>query len=616
FTWQDDYTQHVMAQELANLPKTYPWHPEASSPAGEDTFPESILTYRAHTAALTYPPATRVKYPDSLLQPLSQLQPDELSPKADSGVDRQQLITALGAYTAQRPPGENDPGPQYFLHSPSRASRPLLAPAASQRRPLPPGDPKDPPSMGDDMLLWSLLKDLQQQSEVPRLGPLELEEMADAIAGAMQGDHAGGQDGHGRGAEGQLQEQENGPEAVLQDHRLSEEDDPVYEEVSRLSIQLGDLLKDRGSPLLPEAPLLEKSSRAEIKKSEQPEEPSSSKEETAGVEHMRSRTYSKDLLENKPNSEQQTELRNWPTGVWQGEQSLSEAGQGPSRGGLQLEVQPSNREQQGYIVTGNSCLSLEKGKQLTDEVAHLLQVPSSFLVDVEVLGPAVTFKVSANVQNMTAANITKGIVDNKDLLEQTSGLTILQSGIGPKDKLKILPRQEEQEDSTKYAVLTFLSIACMLVVLLASGLAYCLRHNSHYKLKEKLSGLGGDPNADATAAYQELCRQRMAVRPPDRPEGPHTSRINSVSSQFSDGPMPSPSARSSTSSWSEEPVQSNMDISTGHMILAYMEDHLKNKNRLEKEWEALCTYQAEPSSSLIAQREENASKNRSLAVLT
>ncbi|XP_008845500.1 receptor-type tyrosine-protein phosphatase N2 [Nannospalax galili] len=672
FTWQDDYTQHVMAQELANLPKTYPWHPEASSPArtsqesadnekwlsleskvalaktlqrylpylgvlsqaptsnvhprmehetrpakGEDTFPESILTYRAHTAALTYPPATRVKYPDSLLQPLSQLQPDELSPKADSGVDRQQLITALGAYTAQRPPGENDPGPQYFLHSPSRASRPLLVPAASQRRPLPPGDPKDPPSMGDDMLLWSLLKDLQQQSEVPRLGPLELEEMADAIAGAMQGDHAdGGQDGHGRGAEGQLQEQENGPEAVLQDHRLSEEDDPVYEEVSRLSIQLGDLLKDRGSPLLPEAPLLEKSSRAEIKKSEQPEEPSSSEEETAGVEHVRSRTYSKDLLENKPNSEQQTELQNWAPGVWQGEQSLPEAGQGPSSGGLQLEVQPSNREQQGYIVTGNSPLSLEKGKQLIDEVTHLLQVPSSFLVDVEVLGPAVTFKVSANVQNMTAANITKAIVDNKDLLEQTSGLTILQSGIGPKDKLKILPRQEEQEDSTKYAVLTFLSIACMLVVLLASGLAYCLRHNSHYKLKEKLSGLGGDPNADATAAYQELCRQRMAVRPPDRPEGPHTSRINSVSSQFSDGPMPSPSARSSTSSWSEEPVQSNMDISTGHMILAYMEDHLKNKNRLEKEWEALCTYQAEPSSSLIAQREENASKNRSLAVLT
>lgn len=185
-----------------------------------------------------------------------------------------------------------------------------------------------------------------------------------------------------------------------------------------------------------------------------------------------------------------------------------------------------------------------------------------------------------------------------------------------KGKLKLLPPQEEQEDSTKFIVLTFLSIACILGVLLASSFAYCLRHNSHYKLKDKLSGLGGDPSADATEAYQELCRQRMAARPQDRSEGPHTSRINSVSSQLSDGPMPSPSARSSTSSWSEEPVQSNMDISTGHMILAYMEDHLKNKNRLEKEWEALCAYQAEPNSSLVAQREENAAKNRSLAVLT
>lgn len=47
-----------------------------------------------------------------------------------------------------------------------------------------------------------------------------------------------------------------------------------------------------------------------------------------------------------------------------------------------------------------------------------------------------------------------------------------------------------------------------------------------------------------------------------------------------------------------------------------MEDHLNNKNRLEKEWEALCAYQAEPNSSLVAQREENVSKNRCPAVLT
>ncbi|XP_024594954.1 receptor-type tyrosine-protein phosphatase N2-like [Neophocaena asiaeorientalis asiaeorientalis] len=185
-----------------------------------------------------------------------------------------------------------------------------------------------------------------------------------------------------------------------------------------------------------------------------------------------------------------------------------------------------------------------------------------------------------------------------------------------KSKPKLLPHQAEREDSTKFIVLTLVSIVAIVAVLLASGVIYCLRHSSRYRLKEKLSGPGGDTDPDATSAYQELCRQRMAARPSERPETAHTSRVSSVSSQFSDGPMPSPSARGSTSSWSEEPVQPNMDISTGHMVLAYMEDHLKNKNRLEKEWEALCAYQAEPDSSLVAQREENVTKNRCPAVLT
>uniref|UniRef100_A0A8C0H2P1 Protein tyrosine phosphatase receptor type N2 n=1 Tax=Chelonoidis abingdonii TaxID=106734 RepID=A0A8C0H2P1_CHEAB len=176
--------------------------------------------------------------------------------------------------------------------------------------------------------------------------------------------------------------------------------------------------------------------------------------------------------------------------------------------------------------------------------------------------------------------------------------------------------REVPADSTKFIILTLLSIACIIGVLVASGVLYCLRHQSHHRLKEKLSALGTDTSSDATAAYQELCRQHMAVKSSDRPEPLHTSRVNSVSSQFSDGPIASPSARSSTSSWCEEPVQSNMDISTGHMILSYMEDHLKNKNRLEKEWEALCAYQAEPNATTIAQKEENVQKNRSQSVVT
>ena len=68
--------------------------------------------------------------------------------------------------------------------------------------------------------------------------------------------------------------------------------------------------------------------------------------------------------------------------------------------------------------------------------------------------------------------------------------------------------------------------------------------------------------------------------------------------------------RSSTSSWCDEPVHNSMDISTGHMVLAYMEDHLKNKQRLEQEWVALCGYEAEPNSTVVAFKAENKKKNR------
>ncbi|XP_053486142.1 receptor-type tyrosine-protein phosphatase N2-like [Ictalurus furcatus] len=171
-------------------------------------------------------------------------------------------------------------------------------------------------------------------------------------------------------------------------------------------------------------------------------------------------------------------------------------------------------------------------------------------------------------------------------------------------------------EPSNFLVLVLVSMAFVAVVLGLSGALFCMRRCSGHELKEKLVGMATDTGNDATATYQDLCRQRMAERSSEVfHHTTHTSRINSVSSQFSDGAMQSPSARSSTSSWSEEPVHSNMDISTGHMILAYMEDHLQNQDRLEKEWEALCGYQAEPSACSSAQDKNNARKNRPNGVL-
>uniref|UniRef100_A0A1A8DAQ8 Protein tyrosine phosphatase, receptor type, N polypeptide 2 n=1 Tax=Nothobranchius kadleci TaxID=1051664 RepID=A0A1A8DAQ8_NOTKA len=287
---------------------------------------------------------------------------------------------------------------------------------------------------------------------------------------------------------------------------------------------------------------------------------------------------------------------------------------------LQLDVKTVRKKPEddvfGYVITDTDRLQTDEGLHLMEILARRANIQMTDLAEVLVVGPAVTFKVSHNSQNVSTADVANVAVKQKEALEKEAKVSILEAGVADGSQIKQIPTKYSQGESTKFLILTVVSILCIVGVLLASTVLYCLRNRSHHKLKEKLTNLGTDTGGDATATYQELCRQRMAVKPPvERPE-PISSRINSVSSQFSDGGAAiSPSARGSISSWSEEPAHSNMDISTGHMILSYMEDHLKNKDRLEKEWEALCAYQAEPNASTVGLKNGNTKKNRSAAVV-
>ncbi|ELR51335.1 Receptor-type tyrosine-protein phosphatase N2, partial [Bos mutus] len=658
-TWQDDSTQRVMARELASLPQTHPRHPEASSPArsSKQSVPderslsleggvlaEALQRYLPYLEALSQAAAAADALPGPELDrppaqvSLAALGVDYegaslfLTPPHSRGQAHAQLLTLWVSRVPRRPQPKMTPAqrrarccvlrcPGVFARPHPPPSPPGARPTAPHPSPVPPAHLPGlalPPALGRPQLLGPglgrsegpaaqgearvqmLLKDLQKRpAGVDGLSALDVDEVVRALAIAVPSGGVAGAPG-AAGRAGRHGAEVNGAGAGLHrdrvpESRLRDGDEGLYREVNRLGVQLGDLLQGPGSPFLPAAPHLTEPFKTESKKGDDAEASLSSEEEHAGVENVRSQTYSKELLQRPP--------------------------QAPPGPGLRLQVQPPE-EEYGYIVMEDDSLSLDEGTQALEGVARLLEVPAGVFTDVEVEGPAVTFRVRANAQNVTAAAAAKAAADNRDKLQTMSGLRVLQAGVGSRSRIKLLPHQAAREDSTKFVVLTLVSIVVIVGVLLASGVIYCLRHNSHYRLKEKLSGLVGDPGPDATDAYQELCRQRMAVRTTERPEAAHTSRVSSVSSQFSDGPMPSPSARSSTSSWSEEPVQPNMDISTGgpadacSLFQAYMEDHLKNKNRLEKEWEALCAYQAEPSSSLVAQREENLPKNRCPAVLT
>ncbi|XP_019207458.2 receptor-type tyrosine-protein phosphatase-like N isoform X5 [Oreochromis niloticus] len=294
----------------------------------------------------------------------------------------------------------------------------------------------------------------------------------------------------------------------------------------------------------------------------------------------------------------------------------------------------------GYIVTNQSPLSLNDGVRLLELLSERIGLSTNSFIRISVVGPAITFRIRPNAKNLTAADVADKAVAEKNFLESETGLKVLQSGVGEKNNGKSLPLATRVQPRSRWVFAMLVAMACIGGILVAAMTITCLRHHAH-RLAAKKLGLGPEGGSFSHQEYQDLCRQHMASKGAfGRLEaaalgavggasggsgggggggsvaggavggGGTDSRVSSVSSQFSDGAQPSPSSHSSTPSWCEEPAQANMDISTGHMILAYMEDHLRNKDRLLKEWEALCSYQAEPSAVSMAQSDANVKKNR------
>ncbi|NXI46812.1 PTPR2 phosphatase, partial [Galbula dea] len=730
FTWRDDYTQHVIGQELSTIHKIHSRRPDIFTSEGSDTgrtlgqdadnernddlendvnlakslqqylkyldilsqsadknlYPRkmndkaSVKSYiyndpiryymmqksKEKTPSLAHASTPHQQHAENLLgRTLHQPQPEKLSPEPEMGLGPKTLMATLHTYITQNLSAQSNDKSPYGrtkgshiyaerLYSPQvspldgtfakgkaenfkmkkllqpRPASGVLGPTSAvlNHKSAYQDDPKDPLSAVDETLIKDVLKDLEkQQVNVENLSSTELDEIADTIASAIQAvgtqEETGKDAGKTKEHKAEAQMKKGGAQGRtevqtgLVENGVNISDNGVHEASARTDKEENTekLVNFLNENALPEN-MPKESAKTETKKSEDTD--SSSEEVNAGVENVKSETFSRELTAAKSSesdSQDPSETRYWiKNALLQGGNSYEQPQKNMGQG-LQLEVKSSNEQEYGYIVTLKDPLSVEKGLELIKEVADLLKLQMSAFADVNVLGPAVTFRVHSNLQNISTADVAKAAATNKEKLEKTTGLKILQTGVGEKSNVPPLPQRGEEAESAKFLLLTLLSLACIAGVLAASGVAYCLRHRAHDRLREKLSALGADAGSDATAAYQELCRQRMAVKSSDRPEPLHASRINSVSSQFSDGPIPSPSARSSTSSWCEEPVQSNMDISTGHMILSYMEDHLKNKNRLEKEWEALCAYQAEPNATTFAQQEGNIQKNRSRAVV-
>lgn len=120
-------------------------------------------------------------------------------------------------------------------------------------------------------------------------------------------------------------------------------------QVNRLRLKLGDVPQDPGSQRPPGASPLAESFQVETKAAEEPEAAWPWEEGRAGVENVRSQTYSKEL---RGGGAGLGGLQPWAPGTLQADAPLGAGARGRPDGGLRLAVTASE-EECGYIVTAD-----------------------------------------------------------------------------------------------------------------------------------------------------------------------------------------------------------------------------------------------------------------------
>nr|CAH7719813.1 unnamed protein product [Callosobruchus chinensis] len=250
-----------------------------------------------------------------------------------------------------------------------------------------------------------------------------------------------------------------------------------------------------------------------------------------------------------------------------------------------------------YLLFNNELKSWSQGSAIIRNISNFLHLEPTAFVDGKIDPNSILFKVKPNSKGLNASDVAKRIMRDEEKIEKIIGMDIVGIGISDEEETETKISIPLSADHQFY-VITYLVCGVLAATIVAVIVLIFLRR--HIKSKEKAHGL---PRGDAESSRDT---QQTPKKNPPPSKDVHGGRVTSLSRESEQ----SPSSRSSTSSWSEEPALHNMDISTGHMVLSYMEDHLKNKDRLDQEWVALCAYVAEPCETTVANKPENKDKNR------
>ena len=274
------------------------------------------------------------------------------------------------------------------------------------------------------------------------------------------------------------------------------------------------------------------------------------------------------------------------------------------------EVEPSKRETNAEEESRNGkYLTLKFGNNVSSSgatsVGHLLQKelwnikPSANNVFdvISVQGQDVIYEMNDHpLLPSTAKNtflVAGKINSNADLTEKiTSAIGAkLLSVSAEEDKpsfsapLQATEAKASNESWDHFALITAVIGGCTLGLIVASVIVCAVRRGKRKSMPIDVY------KAESVKDLQDLCRSHMSV----------TGQVAKGEEDLDDDMK---------HSWNEDPFPYNMDITTGHAVLSYMEDHVKNEDRLNKEWEALCSYKSDNQEVSFGTDTKNTPKNR------
>jgi len=264
-----------------------------------------------------------------------------------------------------------------------------------------------------------------------------------------------------------------------------------------------------------------------------------------------------------------------------------------------------------YVNIKDRFTSLGQAKKLWEYVADHLEVPKEVFSNFQPEASRIVLKVNSNPRQLNATEMAKILESDQNLREHAKndlGLDIENFEVGD-EKSSVL---SVYSGPSKLFLLMFLLTAGIAALLLAAAVLLLVRRRSQNKAKKLQDDIKvekEEPVKEYKQLVRDWSRSSRASQGGDTNQSKDRTSPNKILSK--NGQTSEGSRTSSTSSWQEDPGTGNcMDISTGHMVLSYMEDHLKNKQRLEQEWVGLCAYEAEPNSTSISFKVENKKKNR------